>query len=147
MAYLLPDIERAVFSVLRKGSEQITKSVNDQTMTNQKKSFHFTLPVPNQTHLVGEIEVKGIGSFHPYCEEERRFMAEIKEIIWNGTDIKPLLDYNTFGWTDEGIWEAALEHVTGMFESEEELEDNRRMEEDQDYQDAQEMILETQKTL
>lgn len=108
---------------------------------NQTKHFHFSLPVNHNNIHVGDVEVIGIGS-----NTAEGYETEINQILWQGTDLKELIEYNSFGWSDDKIWEIAMSHVMGLFE-EEELEDNRRMEEDQEYQDGQEMILEMQKTL
>lgn len=91
----------------------------------QRKEFIFHYPLRQKlvrnlqlvTELVGELEIEGVGYFHPSAsvlDIFERYTVDIDFVKWKGTDIKPVLEVT--GFMDE-LSEAAVRHFAYEMEN------------------------------
>lgn len=94
-------------------------------MRKTSKTFSFSYPLKHKvvrdlkivTEHVGDLQVEGVGYFHPGASPLDifdRYSVDIDFVKWNGTDIREVLEVT--GGMEE-IIEAATRYVAVAFES------------------------------
>lgn len=103
--------------------DSITNQNFKMSKTNVAKNFGFLFPLSHKvvrdlrsvTEHIGDLMITGTAYLNvtaqPTDPIDEKYSVDIDFIIWNGTDIKPVLECTEM---ISDLQEAALQHATGM---------------------------------